>query len=109
MTEENKMYGDEIGKVIWFDRRKGYGFIRVISETENKDKEVFCHYSKIVSESPYKKLMPGECVSLNVTHDPNAEEKKQYSSEEVSGLFGTELLCDSNYNYKVFPKRKQEA
>ena len=103
MTEDNK----EIGKVIWFDRKKGFGFIRVISSTENKDREVFCHYSKIESESPYKKLIPGECVSLIVEFNSEAEENKQYSSTSITGPFGTELMCDNNtHNYKIYPKKR---
>ena len=104
MTEETK-YGDEIGKVIWFDKNKGYGFLRVISETNNLDKEVFIHYSNILSEVPYKKLFPGECVSLTIIHNPDIE-GKEYSCKNVTGVFGTKLLCeDDEYIHKVIHKR----
>lgn len=96
----------EVGKVNWFDRTKGYGFIRIISDTSNKEKEVFVHYTGITSEVPYKKLYPGECVSLEVVVNEEAEESKRFSATNVTGLFGTQLLCESDeYVYKVIRKR----
>tara|TARA_B100001094_G_scaffold95433_1_gene91446 strand:- start:2735 stop:3058 length:324 start_codon:yes stop_codon:yes gene_type:complete len=104
MTEE-KTHGKEIGKVIWFDHKKGYGFIHIISDTENSNKDVFCHYSSIQSDSSYKKLIPGECVSLDVNHDTDKKEH-QYSSMNVTGVLGSELLCENQkYKYKVYPLR----
>ena len=105
MTEDTS-YGDEIGKVIWFDRRLGYGFIHII-QGEHKSKDVFCHYSNIQSESPYKRLIPGECVSLTIIENPEEEENKRFSSKDVTGIFGTELMCENEkYIYKIVTKRE---
>jgi cold shock CspA family protein len=96
----------EVGKVNWFDKSKGYGFIRIISDTSNKEKDVFVHYTGITSDVPYKKLYPGECVSLEVLVNEEAEESKRFSATNVTGLFGTQLLCESDdYVYKVIRKR----
>ena len=105
MTEETK-YGDEIGKVIWFDKNKGYGFLRVISETNNLDKEVFIHYSNILSELPYKKLFPGECVSLTIIHNPDTE-GKEYSCRDVDRCLWYKNSCARmmKYIHKVMRKR----
>tara|TARA_Y100000389_G_scaffold176470_1_gene188009 strand:- start:332 stop:649 length:318 start_codon:yes stop_codon:yes gene_type:complete len=105
MTEDTT-YGNEIGKVIWFDRRLGYGFIHII-QGDHIDKEVFCHYSNIQSESPYKRLIPGECVSLTIVENPEEkDENKRLSSNNISGLFGSELMCENNkYIYKIVTKR----
>ena len=103
MTEDTT-YGDEIGKAIWFDRRLGYGFIHII-QGKYKHKDVFCHYSKIQTDSPYKKLIPGECVSLTIDENPEEEENKRYSANNVTGIFGSELMCENNkYNFKVILK-----
>ena len=75
-------------------------------DTSNKEKEVFVHYTGITSEVPYKKLYPGECVSLEVVVNEEAEESKRFSATNVTGLFGTPLLCESDeYVYKVIRKR----
>jgi cold shock CspA family protein len=106
MTEEKKQYGSEIGKVLWFDRKIGYGFIKVVSETENKGKELFSHYSQLVSDNPRKYLLPDETVSLDIEHNPEEEEKKRYSCKNITGVFGSTLMCDSEkYYYKVLIKR----
>lgn len=112
MTEESSnppmSYGSEIGTVTWFDQKKGFGFIKVISpNSEFLNKEIFIHYSNIVSKSSFKKLYPGENVSLNVVKNTNVEEEgKEYVSQNVSGLFRTDLLVDNeNYIIKVLRKK----
>ena len=69
MTEESNnpptSYGNEIGTVLWFDQKKGFGFIKIISpNSEFLNREIFIHYSNIVSRNSFKKLFPGEkCIS----------------------------------------------
>ena len=68
MTEENNTtYGKEVGNVIWFDQKKGFGFIRIITpNSEFLNKEIFVHYSNINCLSRFKKLYPGENVSVAI-------------------------------------------
>ena len=107
MTEETN-YENEIGKVSWFNKRSGYGFIKIISDSSIKDKEIFCHYSNIDSDNDYKHLIPGECVSLKVRYIPSNEENKQYSCENVTGLLGTKLLFENeDYTYKFYRKKNE--
>ena len=49
-----------IGKVKWFDVKKGYGFI---SSDEGDD--IFVHYSEIKSDG-FKKLIEGQEVELEI-------------------------------------------
>jgi cold shock protein len=104
MTEENKV----IGNVRWFDQRKGFGFLKVISpESEFFEKEIFIHYSSINCNSEFKKVFPGENVSLNV-HDNGSEGEgnKRYNSENITGVYDSPLLVDNEgYMYKVVQKR----
>jgi cold shock protein len=52
------------GKVKWWDRRKGYGFI--IGES---GKDVFVHYSTIKGPG-YRSLDPGESVNYELVTSP---------------------------------------
>jgi cold shock protein len=51
------------GKVKWFDRKKGYGFI-----TTEEGKDVYVHYSGIQADG-FKYLVDGEEVEFEVQED----------------------------------------
>ncbi|MEI8010897.1 MAG: cold-shock protein [Candidatus Omnitrophota bacterium] len=51
------------GKVKWFDRKKGYGFI-----TSAEAKDVYVHYSGIQADG-FKYLVDGEDVEFEVQED----------------------------------------
>ncbi|MBF0569657.1 MAG: cold-shock protein [Candidatus Omnitrophica bacterium] len=53
----------EKGKVKWFDRKKGYGFV-----TMSDGKDVYVHYSGIQAEG-FKYLVDGEEVEFEVQED----------------------------------------
>ena len=111
MTEESNTppsYGSEIGNVLWFDQKKGFGFIKIMTPTsEFLDREVFVHYSNINSVNTFKKLYPGENVSLNVVKNTEENNGKEYICQNVSGLLGSQLLVDNeNYLIKVIKKRQ---
>jgi cold shock CspA family protein len=111
MTEEtNQNYGTEVGNVIWFDQKKGFGFIRIINpDSEYHLKELFVHYTSIESNNRFKKLYPGENVSLIVS--PNTGEitkGKEFVTSHVTGLYGSDLLVDNhNYFVKIIRKRDE--
>ena len=110
MTEEmnnDVSYGSEVGNVIWFDQKKGFGFVRIINPgSKFLNNEIFVHYSTINSESNFKKLYPGENVSLNVEEN-EGDETKKFIGKNVTGLFGSALLVDNKiYSLKVIRKRR---
>lgn len=51
-----------IGKVKWFNNKKGYGFI-----TDDDGNNVFVHYSNILDDKRYKTLKAGETVTFIVS------------------------------------------
>ena len=64
MTEERKI-GSEIGNVLWFDQKKGFGFIKIITPgSEYLNKEIFVHFSSVLSVNNFKKLY----LSFNNEH-----------------------------------------
>ena len=98
----------EIGKVIWFDRKKGFGFVKLI-DTKSKlhGKDVFVHYSSINSESNFKVLLPGECISIDVEENTDESNDKEFNTSNVTGLFGTKLMVDNeDYILKVIRKKE---
>lgn len=60
------------GTVKWFDRKKGYGFIRM-----EDGREVFVHASgiEIGHETTLKYLKAGETVTCNVDNDESDRQK----------------------------------
>ncbi len=54
-----------VGKVKWFNSKKGYGFIR----TNDGDKDIFVHYSSIKGDG-FKALAEGEEVQFELTEGP---------------------------------------
>ena len=103
MTEENNNavenavgneVGNEVGNVVWFDQRKGFGFIKIITPGSSfLNKDIFVHFSSVQSQNRFKKLYPGENVSLNVVKNTN-DSGKEYTCSNVTGLYGTPLLVD---------------
>jgi cold shock CspA family protein len=111
MTEEtsnNDCYGSEVGNVVWFDQKKGFGFVKIITpDSEHLGKEIFVHYTSINTESHFKKLFPGENISLNVEKNKEENSGKDFISKDVSGLYGSPLLVDNpTYMIKVIRKRE---
>tara|TARA_Y100000768_G_C23756218_1_gene576369 strand:+ start:31 stop:408 length:378 start_codon:yes stop_codon:yes gene_type:complete len=95
----------EIGKVNWFERKKGYGFVNIIDpESELYSQDVFVHFTSINCENSFKTLYPGEIVSLEVQEDNDTD--KKYKTSNITGLFGTKLMVDNEkYMIKVLKRR----
>ena len=97
-----------IGNILWFDQKKGFGFLKVVDpSSEYNEKEIFFHYSQINCVNKFKKVFPGEYVSLDIV---NVEEDKErpYNGKKISGVNGGNLLIDhEKYNYKIYEKKRR--
>jgi len=104
MTEENTMtqntYGENLGQVLRFFNRKGYGFIRDL----DSDTDLFVHNTEImVADGGYRKLYPGEYVSFTVA---TRDEREVCSN--VRGVRGGTLLTENeDHVYRVFPRQNR--
>jgi len=101
-----------IGHVLWFDQKKGFGFVKVNHpDSDFNDKDIFVHYSCIhTTADSYKRLFPGEYVSMDIKHQPDVK-GKEYICLNLTGVNGGPLLVENEqYNYKVYNKvqRKKE-
>ena len=113
MTEETSTatenFGNEVGNVIWFDQKKGFGFIKIITPgSDLVNKEVFVHFTSIQSKNRFKKLYPGENVSLDVVKNTDKSANgKEFICDNVSGLYGSSLLVDlPDFIIKVIRRRE---
>lgn len=89
-----------VGCVKWFNAKKGYGFITVQSpSSELANTDVFVHFSHLnVSGDCYKRLFPGEYVSMSLGKSKDGRD----ICMDVSGVEGGRLLTENTeYFYRV--------
>ena len=102
----------EVGQVLWFDRKKGFGFAKVVNpESELFEKELFVHYSSIQCESSFKVLYPGETVSMDVEKNTQeGDDQKEFLVSNVTGIYGAPLMIDhERYIFKVIRKSQNRG
>ena len=87
-----------IGKVEWFDEKKGFGVIHYKEEDNEKVKEYFAHHSEInVKKDVFRALYQDEEVEF--AHSYN-ESKKKLVATKITGVNGNKLKCESNTSKK---------
>jgi cold shock protein len=59
-TSKERIFSMEKGKVKWFNKAKGYGFL-----TTESGKDVFVHYKAIAGEG-FKSLEEGQAVEFEI-------------------------------------------
>lgn len=98
-TNLKMLAGIHTGQVKWFNRRRGYGFIKIIQSRESVEdsiesfigKDVFVHQSHIKPQkSTYRSLEQNEYVELGLSVD----DKNVTQAVNVTGILGGSLLCD---------------
>lgn len=55
-----------LGRVLWFDNNKGYGFIAPADQTSVLDEDIFFHWTAIVTNEAFKTLMHGQPVEFEL-------------------------------------------
>lgn len=97
--DDVEQVGVNIGVVTRFFNRKGFGFIKQL--TNNTD--YFVHNSSIcVQNNEYRKLFPGEYVSFDLETQEDGREK----CVNVRGIQGGPLLVENTeYSFRYYDKR----
>ena len=98
-----------VGCVKWFDTKKGWGFITVLTQdVEESNADVFVHYTNLtVRNNEYKRLFPGEYVSFSIGIGQGKQGKD--ICIDVCGIMGGRLLTEHpEHRYKFFPKNPQK-
>jgi len=95
------------GRVKWFNNKSGFGFITVC-EGEQKDKDIFVHYSSIRAESSqYKYLVQGEYVEFDLVKSEN--ENHEYHASDISGIKAGILMCETHRLNNTVPMRSAHS
>tara|TARA_Y100000992_G_C21192891_1_gene456494 strand:- start:86 stop:481 length:396 start_codon:yes stop_codon:yes gene_type:complete len=89
--EQSPNFGQYVGNCKWFNSRIGYGFVTIVSEGENKGKDIFVHHSGVKPKnSNFRTLQKGEYISLDVENGTNG-----LQGVNITGVFGGPLMCDN--------------
>ena len=81
-----------IGKVEWYNEKKGFGVIHYKDEGNKKIKEYFAHHSEIsVNKDIFRALYENENVEF--IHSYNKEKKKLIATS-ITGVDGNKLKCE---------------
>lgn len=109
--------GLHLGQVKWFNRRRGYGFIKILKSDNVGDsdenfigKDVFVHQSHIKPhKSTFRSLEENEYVEFGLSLD----DKNTTQAVSVTGVMGGSLLCDAyadrqRYNREMANKHSSE-
>tara|TARA_B100000795_G_C22796375_1_gene439552 strand:- start:139 stop:537 length:399 start_codon:yes stop_codon:yes gene_type:complete len=101
--------GNHTGQVKWFNRRRGYGFIRILKSDDTNDetyigKDVFVHQSHITpKQSTYRTLEDNEYVEFGLSLD----DKNTTQAINVTGIMNGSLLCDAHVQKQQFLSKKE--
>ena len=95
-------YGDGTysGRVKWFNRTQGWGFITITGEEFTND-DVFVYWNSLdVGKEQYRYLVNGEYVTFGISWNKDA--KHPYQATNVKGAQGGQLMCETrNEQFKT--------
>jgi len=95
-------YNKCVGRVKWFNNKKGYGFVKCLSD-EYKDKDMFVHHTSLnVGSNVYKYLLEGEYVEFNVK---KSDKKYEFETFDMTGVMGGMLMCETMHEKKMLSKK----
>lgn len=102
--------GLHTGQVKWFNRRRGYGFIKILRSDNTEDttyvgKDVFVHQSHITpKQSSYRTLEDNEYVEFGLSLD----DKNTTQAVNVTGIMNGALLCDAHVDRQKYLSKKEQ-
>lgn len=90
-----------LGRIKWFDNRKGFGFLTRLEDNV----DIFLHFSSItVGDGVYKTLMEGEYVEFDVKQDDSGKNL----AVDITGPRRGPLLCE-NTERRIYAVRRNPS
>lgn len=85
---------DLTGRVKWFNRKNGYGFIVEVGRDVEEPQEIFVHYDNIsTSQEQFRYLVEGEYVHFDI--GPSSQADHEVEAHNVRGIEGEKLMCET--------------
>ena len=108
-TPQNSEEGARVmGKCKWFNKKSGFGFITAL-EGEHNGNDIFVHHTDIfVGTEQFRYLVQGEYVHFLVCENSDSESKHRYSSNNVRGILGGPLMCETREQNKFERDESEE-
>ena len=97
------------GRVKWFNKNAGYGFITAI-DGDNVDQDIFVHHSSLtVEKDQFRYLVEGEYVSFDWSLTDNESEGRKWQATSVSGVCMGPLMCETQNEARSNREAQNEA
>lgn len=83
------------GRVKWFNKNSGYGFITAV-DGDHCDEDIFVHHSALtVEKDQFRYLVDGEYVSFVWSNSGKESEGRKWQASSVTGVCSGPLLCET--------------
>lgn len=92
MSDSTTQY---VGRVKWFNKKSGFGFVTIVGEGDRAGTDVFTHHSQVNvgSEEQYRYLVQGEYVSFTLGDVEG--DAHEFQAIGVRGIEGGPLMCET--------------
>lgn len=83
------------GRVKWFNKNAGYGFITAVNG-DHSDEDIFVHHSALtVNKDQFRYLVEGEYISFMWSSSGKESEQHKWHATDVTGVCDGPLLCET--------------
>ena len=83
------------GRVKWFNKNSGYGFITAV-DGDHSEEDIFVHHSALtVEKDQFRYLVDGEYVSFVWSDSGKDNDQHKWQAMNVTGICAGPLLCET--------------
>ena len=83
------------GRVKWFNKNSGYGFVTAV-DGDHSGEDIFVHHSALnVSKDQFRYLVEGEYISFLWSDSGKDIEEHKWHATSVTGVCSGPLMCET--------------